>query len=412
MREQIEQMRLLETLRRLLEIPAVDLPSALVPAADAVAQGLSADKVDAFLYDEARDSLVAVGVSRQPLSDLERRLGLDVLQLSNGGRVAHVFTTGQTFHSGKLDEDRDELRGVREGLRVRSAIGVPLEVAGKRRGVLMIASQQRDQFTQDDIAFAEFVAQCVGNVAHRAELVEDLADAARQQGRRAVAEELVTVLAHDLRNHLAPIQMRVATLQRRAEIEQRTTDAQDCSKVRKGIDRLAGMIGEILDAARLDQGVFQIDLQPVRIGALIEETLANFAMDERATRFEPTVNPDVVIAADPARLRQCLENLIANALKHSPPDAPVTVRLSPVGDTEARCLRIEVEDSGSGIPAELLPRVFERFVIGQGKEAGTGLGLYLAKRIAVLHGGDLRVESQPGSGTRFELTLPCAAGDG
>lgn len=412
MREVLEQKRLLETLRRLLEIPAVDLTSALVPAADAVAEGLAADKVDAFLYDEARDSLVAVGVSRQPLSELQQRLGLDVLPVSNGGRVAHVFTTGRTFTTGKLDEDSEELRGVREGLRVRSTLGVPLVVAGKRRGVLMIASQEPDHFTQEDIGFAEFVAQCVANVAHRAELVGELSNAARQQGRRAVAEELVTVLAHDLRNHLAPIQMRVATLRRRAEADQRSMDAQDCSKLSKGIDRLAGMIGEILDVARLDQGVFQIDLQPVAVGSLIEETLANFAMDDRAIQFEAAVDRDAVIAADPARLRQCLENLIANALKHSPPAAPVTVRLSAAGGGEARALEIEVEDRGGGIAAELLPRVFDRFVIGKGKESGTGLGLHLAKRIAELHGGDLRVESQQGTGTRFKLALPFAAGDG
>ena len=76
---------------------------------DLVAAATGADKIDAFLYDAARDSLVAVGTSTQPLSALQRQHGLDVLQIANGGRVVHVFKTGQTFVSGRLDQDMEEL---------------------------------------------------------------------------------------------------------------------------------------------------------------------------------------------------------------------------------------------------------------------------------------------------------------
>ncbi len=79
--------RLLETLERLLELPAADLQVTLTHATDLVARALAADKVDAFLYDPARDSLVAISSSNQPLSALQRRHGLDVLPLANGGRV-------------------------------------------------------------------------------------------------------------------------------------------------------------------------------------------------------------------------------------------------------------------------------------------------------------------------------------
>jgi two-component system, OmpR family, sensor kinase len=149
--------RLLATLQRLLESPAADLNVALSHAADAVADALRADKVDAFVHDPMRDSLVAVGVSHQPLSGLERRLGLDVLPLANGGRVVHVFNTGETFTTGRLDQDVDELRGVREAMKIKSKIGVPLEIGGKRRGMMMIASLQPEFFDQDDVRFAESV---------------------------------------------------------------------------------------------------------------------------------------------------------------------------------------------------------------------------------------------------------------
>ena len=98
---------LLQTLERLLALPAANLGTALSESADLVARALDADKVDAFVYDPARDSLVAAGVSRQRLSDKQRRHGLDVLPLANGGRAVEVFRTRRTYVSGHVDRDDD-----------------------------------------------------------------------------------------------------------------------------------------------------------------------------------------------------------------------------------------------------------------------------------------------------------------
>jgi signal transduction histidine kinase len=112
---------------------------------------------------------------------------------------------------------------------------------------------------------------------------------------------------------------------------------------------------------------------------------------------------------DPARLRQCLENLVANAIQKSPSHAAVTVlaKREPQADGRAWA-RVEVLDQGPGIPKEVLPHIFERFYTGKRSEGGLGLGLYLAKRIAAVHGGDLTADSPPGKGASFILTLPCA----
>src|SRR5947209_12421719 len=189
--------RFLATLAKLLEIPSAELETALTHACNAVAEALSADKVDGFLYDETRDTLVALGTSTQPLSALQKKLGLDVLPVSNGGRVVYVYQTGKTFLSGALHDDPEELRGVKQGLKIKSKLGVPLEVGGKRRGVMMIASLKPHFFGPADAAFAESVSRWVGMIAHRAELVEQITKNAVEQGRRAVAEGLITVLAHD-----------------------------------------------------------------------------------------------------------------------------------------------------------------------------------------------------------------------
>ena len=153
-------IRLLETLERLLEIPAADLKVALTQACDVVAKATGADKVDAFLYDAPRDSLHAVGTSTQPLSSQQRKLGLDVLPLSNGGRVVHVYQTGQTFVTGRLEQDAEELRGVKEALGIRSQLGVPLDIGGRRRGMMMLASLQNGFFTPEDVRFTEAIGVC------------------------------------------------------------------------------------------------------------------------------------------------------------------------------------------------------------------------------------------------------------
>src|SRR5215213_3689966 len=120
--------RRLDVLEQLLRLPAGDLKATLAHASDVIAAVSGSDKVDAFLYDRGRDCLVAVGSSTQPLSMLQRELGLDVLQISNGGRVVHVFKTGETFLHGRLDEDEAELTGIKEALKIKSKIGVPLEI--------------------------------------------------------------------------------------------------------------------------------------------------------------------------------------------------------------------------------------------------------------------------------------------
>jgi two-component system, OmpR family, sensor kinase len=399
------QRRLLETLEQLFEIPGGGLLVALSHATDLVASALHADKVDAFLYEPSSESLVALGSSNQPVSALQRKLGLDRLQIANGGRVVHVFLTGLTFVTGRLDEDPEELRGVKEALGLRSKLGVPLEVGGARRGVLMIASCKPDFFTAADVRFAESVGRWVGVVAHRAELTEEIARNAMEQGRRAIAEELVTVLAHDLRNYLTPIRARVALIRRRAEMEKRAADVADADLTLRSLSRLAGLVSEILDVARIDEGVFRMDMQPMDLVGLVSETAGALSTPEHPIHVKPS--EDAVVTADPARLRQCLENLLANGVKHSPKGSPVTVLIERRRETDGQRARVAVIDEGPGVPLDLIPHLFERFVTGHEREGGFGLGLYLAKRIAILHGGDLVVESPPGAGARFVLTLRC-----
>jgi two-component system, OmpR family, sensor kinase len=395
--------RVLETLESLLTLPSAELASTLTHACDLVARALGADKVDAFLLDPGKNTLVAVGNSTQPLSALQRQLGLDMLPLANGGRVVHVFQTGATFVTGNLDRDQDELRGIREALKVRSALGVPLEVGGQRRGVLMVASQKPEAFAPVDVRYAEIVVRWVGMVAHRAELVEQIARNAREQGRQAAAEELVTVLAHDLRNLLAPISGRLVALQTRAQGQGRDEDIRDAELASKALRRLSALITNLLDNTRIDQGMFHLERRPLSLAALARDVGRLMTTNDRPV--EVAAPEEVCVDADAERLRQCLENIVANAVQHSPRQVPVMISVRLQRTEDQLWAQVVVRDEGPGIPAELLPRLFERFASGHGS-AGLGLGLYVARRIIEAHGGRLSAESSLGQGARFLIELP------
>jgi two-component system, OmpR family, sensor kinase len=401
------QARLLDTLEKLLEMPGAELRTALVQASDLVAAALHADKVDAFLYDDERDSLVAVGSSNQPLSAQQRKHGLDVLPLANGGRCVHIFQRRTTFENGRVQEDRDELLGIREVLRVASQVGAPLSVGGVVRGVLLACSQKPDFFSTEDVRFVETVARWIGAVAHRAELVEQIGRDAAERGRRRAAEDLITVLAHDLRNYMHPIDGRLQLVRVRLERDARTADLRDIDIARRGLARLGGIIADILETARIEQGELELELEPVDVVKLVKEVGTTLATETQPIQVR--TEEDVVAMIDASRIRRCVENLVANAIKYSPRGAPVHVLVRRRESESGELVRIEVIDEGPGIPQDIAPHIFDRFFTARARSGGLGLGLFVARGIATMHGGDLTVEtSEPGKGAHFVLSLPLA----
>jgi two-component system OmpR family sensor kinase len=400
---------LLACLERLLQIPTGDLKTTMNQAADLIAESAHADKVDIFLYDPTRDSLNAICSSSQALSALQRKLGLDILPIANGGRVAWVYKTGKTFSTGNLQADSEELRGVKEGLGIQSKIGVPLEIGGKRRGMVMVASLEPDHFSDEDVRWVEAIVRWTGLLAHRAELAEEMRRNTIEQSRRATADELVEVVAHDLRNYLAPIELRLQTLRLMA---QRNTPPEsilrEIERVFSSMRRLRTLVSELLDVARLDHGLFRIQPDLLDVVTLVQESARALETPHASIKVRVQSAGRILALADGARVRQCIDNLIANAIEKSPEGGTVTITIATETTRDGERARIQVSDEGPGVSPEILPRIFERHATSKGQGGGLGLGLYLAKRIAELHGGELSLESKPGEGARFMLSLPCA----
>lgn len=395
---------LLSTLEQLLALPAVDLESAMNQAAQLVGDALKADKVDAFLYEPAKNTLRALGTSNTPLGRLQVAQGLDILPVANGGSVVKVYETGESCLCGHADQLEGEVPGLVHALGVRSHIAVVLMVAGERRGVLSVQSQTPEYFSAEDLRFLQAVAHWIGEVAHRAELVEASTAAARASGRREVTEELILVLAHDLRNYLGTLQLHAEILKQRAVKEQHVEYVRDAELLMLVIERLTRLVVDLLDVGRLEQGIFALQPGPVDFMKLAHETARALATPHIAVHVSGP--PALTLRGDPDRLRQTLENLVGNAIKHSPKGKTVLVKIhteTQHGSMVQKAI-VEVADQGPGVPPEILPHLFERFARA-GSAQGLGLGLYLANRIALAHGGTLAVSSNPG-GASFQLVLP------
>jgi two-component system OmpR family sensor kinase len=193
-RADAQAARLLEILESLLAQDAISLDDAMTRAAHRVAEVLRADKVDVLLHDEATDDLVAVGTSQTPMGRREHELGLDRLPVADGGWTIDVFRTGRSHLTRNAEREPGEVTGLVEELGVRSAVNVPLVVAGERRGVLLASSATPEFFTERDLRFVETVAHWVGLAADRAAHVRCLVEAAARQAAALAAEEAVNAL--------------------------------------------------------------------------------------------------------------------------------------------------------------------------------------------------------------------------
>lgn len=395
---------LLRTLEEILAIDASNACTAMTRAADLLAAATGAEKVDIFVVDDGARELVAIGTSQTPLGRKQRELGLDRLRLDGGGRMVEVFRTGERSLQVDAAEDPEERRDIVKDLGVRSTVCVPLDVNGVRRGALALASPRPRAFDEEHLSFTAAVSRWVATTLHRTELVEQLAARAKEDGRRAGADEIVMVVAHDFRNFLAPIAGRVALLRKRAEREGREADRRDCEAAERSVRGVTRVVEDLLDVARVDQGLLELQPVPLDVAALAREVAAGLTLPDREITVEAP--PEVVVVADAARVRQIVENLLSNALKHAPPRTGVRLTVE-VESNGGRHVRVRVSDRGPGIAPEVLPELFQRFKRGR-SSTGLGLGLFLAHELATAHGGDLSVESTPGHGSTFSLTLPAA----
>ena len=226
---------------------------------------------------------------------------------------------------------------------------------------------------------------------------------AARQASETRLRKFIADASHELRTPLAAIRG-YAELGRRAGVDPEPV----LDKVETQAKRMTALVEDLLLLARLDANLEAgrpLEVGPVDLTALVVESVgdAHVAGPEHRWRLDLPEEP-VVVVGDPARLHQVLANLLATDRPHPPPGTEVTVKVTPNGE-------LVVSDNGPGIPAELQPNIFQRFTRGDTSRAraagssSTGLGLSIVDAVVQAHGGDVRVDSEPGR-TTFTVTLP------
>ena len=333
------------------------------------------------------------------------------------GSFAHVIATGEPYLA---NFDAPEASGIvdpaflafAKQTGMRATCVVPLIARGRTIGAMgaLQAESGRQYSAEDGVLIGELAqraALALDNVRLFAESEKALHEA--EIANRA-KDDFLAMLGHELRNPLAPIVTSLGVMARRypqAAAPQRLV-------IERQVAHLSRLVDDLLDVSRIASGKIGLNLERVDLRHVVERALEQVAPAlEHRTRRPDLAMPaaPVWVTGDPLRLAQIVANLLTNAAKYSKADARISIDLSVAGDA----VRLVVADEGVGIKAELLARVFERFVQGeqalQRAEGGLGLGLAIARSLVQLHHGTIAAESDgPGRGSRFVVTLPRADG--
>src|SRR5262245_30426298 len=336
--------------------------------------------------------------------------------LDADGSVADVIEVNRNARDAR---DRSaEMRGMLRALAtgatppVASSVGARLRVDSHSIGGVFLSDKQDGQpFSEEDKHVLElFGSQAALAIGYSRQLQR--AEVAQRQLAN-LHDELAAVIAHDMRSPIASILLQLETLLERGRPEGRvvgTTAA--LGRLRHAGEQISRLADDLLDASRIELGRVALDRQPVRLPDAIASLVAQLAPTVTGRRVEIQALGDVPsVSVDPLRLEQILTNLLENAAKYSAPGRPIVVRTQ----REGTGATITVADEGPGIPADEIPRLFDRFFQARRareKKSGLGLGLYITKGLVDAHGGRIWVDSSPGRGSQFHIELPGDAAQG
>ncbi len=219
--------------------------------------------------------------------------------------------------------------------------------------------------------------------------------------------DMVSTVSHELKTPLTSVQMAIHLLLEEVVGPLTPKQLELLLAARQDSDRILAMINDLLDLTRIEQGRVKLDLQPQTVSALVEGALdrVQSRAEDAGIAIETHLDGDLPeVLVDHDRIEHVFDNLIVNAIQHTARGGTIRIEAAALGER----VRFAVEDSGEGIPADQLPRVFEKFyrVPTSRHQGGAGLGLAIVREIVVAHGGEIEVQSEAGKGTRFTFTLP------
>jgi signal transduction histidine kinase len=306
--------------------------------------------------------------------------------------------TSIIFVSAVLMTDLDRLRGYACG--AVDYVPVPVVPEILRAKVSVFADLYRKTR-----ALERLNSELEARVAQRTAQLEATTAALQEADRRK--DEFLAMLAHELRNPLAPIRTAVQLL-RLKEVDQVQARARDI--IDRQVEHLVRLIDDLLDVSRISSGIITLHREPVSLGAVVTRAVETSQPSIDAKRHELVLDvaaEPLSVFGDKTRLIQVIGNVLQNAAKFTDAGGRIELRMVSDGSTAI----ITIKDSGVGIPRELLPRMFDLFARfhaqSESGQTGLGIGLALVRRLVEMHGGTVTAHSDgPGLGTEVCLRLP------
>jgi PAS domain S-box-containing protein len=332
-------------------------------------------------------------------------------RIGDGGPQAEVMGTGRSLLMRDIDEgwiqglDRgpEHAQLVRD-LGIRSLMAVPLMAREQVLGTLtLVRTAARPCFDEADLELAKELGLRAALAVENARLYDSARSATRAR------DDMLGVVSHDLRNPIHTVFMSAAFLQDLLPPDGAKVQRTQLAIIRRAAEGANRLIQDLLDISHIQSGRLSLDRERHSASSIAHEALEQAAMlaaDRGITLRRGEMDAEARVLADRDRVVQALGNLVGNALKFTPAGGTVTVS---VRRGEEDTVLIDVADTGVGIAAEQVPRLFDRYwQANRSDRRGVGLGLSIVKGIAEAHGGDVRVQTEVGAGTTFTLVLPAA----
>ncbi len=304
---------------------------------------------------------------------------------------------------------------------IRALAFVPLVHHRRLIGKFMLYRDEPRPFSQCELQFTSTVAVHVAQAVERRHSELELARAYREEREAHLLaeeatrarEEILSVVSHDLRNPLGTVMMGASTLLTLDKPDRNHRVRTVAERIHRQAERMARLIEDLVDFAGIQAGKLAIERKAHKAEEIVSATSEIFTpvAEERGLAFEMRVVPNLPqVECDPERAVQVMSNLVANAIKVTPKGGAVCIGAEPAPNASGGTLDGEVvfyvRDTGPGIDADELPRLFERYWRSKNSQyKGAGLGLSIARGIVDAHGGRIWAESQPGRGTTFYFSL-------
>jgi len=282
-------------------------------------------------------------------------------------------------------------------------LGLPLRGDGQLRGAVIFVRFGGPVYEKDHFTIASVAAQLLSLLFERIAWRETNAKLYELERQTQLREDFVSTISHELRTPLGFIKGYSTSLLRQDTSWDESTQREFLTIIDEEADRLAQLIENVLESARLQSKTLPLRFQPLRLDAILRDVVTRIRARHKDIDISMDIQPAPSILGDGVRLTQVFENLFTNAMKYAP-GSPIIVILNQVG----RSMLVSFTDHGPGIPKESLPLIFERFyrVRSERSVTGTGLGLYICKQIIDAHRGKIWAESLPNQGTTFFIELP------